>query len=240
MTKWQLKIFTELSSTNRYALDHLDNLDNQTVIIAKTQKAGYGRYQRPWVSEQKDNLYFSIVLKGEEHQRFAQNLTQYTAIILCRLLTKYRLQAAIKWPNDLLIENKKVAGILCETVSMGSKIKGIVIGIGINLNWNPQKIPHINQPATALNIILGQKIESQKFLESLLEQFQKDYQEFLENGFISIQKEYIKRSFYLGNLVKINSNQEIIAGKALKIDQTGALILQVADGQKRITMGDML
>ena len=98
---WYLKFFTTLPSTNRYALDHLDTLKNQTVIIAQTQTAGYGRYKRPWFSKQADNLYFSVILKGDQHYKFAQNLTQYIAVILGRVLTDYGVEAAIKWPNDL-------------------------------------------------------------------------------------------------------------------------------------------
>ena len=117
------------------------------------------------------------------------------------------------------------------------------MGVGINLNWQQKtekNQPELTQPATALNLIIGKKVETEIFLGKYLAEFKKYYQQFLKRGFVAIGQEYRQRSFYLGQDVKINLPQGIVAGKAKKIDQNGALILQASDGLKTITMGDML
>jgi len=165
--------FDELASTNAYAKENIDSLTDGTVICAKRQNAGHGQFGREWVDLGEGNLFASIVLKPSDMFKDEYSgLTLYAAQTLCKVLENYGLKPEIKLPNDILINKKKVAGVLCETVSRGGKIKGLVLGVGVNLNANPAdllKIP--GQPATALNIELNKTVNCNEFLNEFISRF---------------------------------------------------------------------
>lgn len=110
MPKYRIIYFNELESTNKYALENILQLDDKTIIRAKTQTNGYGRFKRKWISDDYDNLYFSIVLKPSENIDNTlplPNLTQYMSVIIAELIEQYGLIPEIKWPNDVKINHKK-------------------------------------------------------------------------------------------------------------------------------------
>lgn len=161
-----------VDSTNNYAKAHLVDLIDQTVIVAKNQTNGRGQFERKWVDLGSENIYMTIVLKpSEEFLQHYVNLTKYLADCLCELIQEIGVNPRIKLPNDVLINGKKVAGILAETITQGNKSKGIALGIGINLNASVENLSKIDLPATALNIELGKDINKHEFLHALLGKF---------------------------------------------------------------------
>ena len=120
---------SEVDSTNLYAKSNLENLADKSIIHAAIQTAGRGRLQRTWVNLGEGNLFMSFVLKpSNSFNEIYSNLTQYLSVVLCYVLEEYGLKPQIKWPNDVLINGKKIAGILSETVMQGSNFKGLVLG----------------------------------------------------------------------------------------------------------------
>ncbi|MCP4481878.1 MAG: biotin--[acetyl-CoA-carboxylase] ligase [bacterium] len=231
--------FKSLSSTNDYVRENIENLNDKTLITADQQTAGKGRSSRSWISSEKNNLYFSLLLKPKYNFRNDNlaSLTQYVALVLTKVFKSYNVDAWIKWPNDILVENKKISGVLTETMIQGSDLLGIVIGIGVNLNLSEMKIAEIDQPATSLNILLGRSVDKEEFLEIFLKEFFNRYSILLEGGFSLIKDEYIERAMFLGKKVRITVFDKVFVGIAKNIDNQGRLIL---DNNKIINIGDML
>lgn len=234
--------FEKLDSTNAYAKQNIEQLADKTVIETKVQTNGYGRFERSWVDLGEENIYMSIVLKSSDVlSNVHSNLTQYLSIILCRQLEKMGLSPQIKWPNDVLLNGKKVSGILAETIIKGGKLKGIVLGIGINLNAEHGNVAKIDRPATSLNLEVSRNIDKKEFLHSLLEDFFTDYDEFLEKGFIYIKEDYEKRASFLNQNLKIEVFKLVKEGFAKGIDENGALILLMPDGKiEKVNMGEII
>ena len=136
----------EVSSTNLYAKENLDSFEDKTVIIAISQTSGRGRFDRKWVDLGEGNLFMTIVLKpSNSFEEVYANLTQYLSVVLTKILEEYGLSPKIKWPNDVLVNDAKISGILCETVMQGTNFKGLVLGIGVNLNADKGDLKQIKE-----------------------------------------------------------------------------------------------
>lgn len=233
----------EVDSTNGYGKKHIDEFEDKTAIITKKQTSGRGRLNRSWVDLGEENLFLSIILKpSEAFNEIYPNLTQYLSVTLCKVIESYGIQTQIKWPNDVLIDGKKIAGILSETVMQGQKLKGIVLGVGVNLNSNHEKIDAIpNKIATSLNIETQKAIDLKEFLNKLLTEFFEHYDEFLQSGFLQIKDDYIKRNCFLGKELKVQVFNHIESGLAKAVNDLGELVLE--DNNKReivLTIGDII
>ncbi len=233
--------FSELDSTNSYASRNLVSLNDKDVIIARTQTDGRGRIDRKWISEKTDNIYMSIILKpcGKITELPLGTTTHYLSVILCRTLEQYGVAPEIKWPNDTLVDKKKIAGILSLSNITGQKLNGYIIGIGVNLNLTINDIQKISQPATALNILTGKFVNPILFRERLLNLFFSEYEQFIKEGFAFVRAEYINRSNYLGTKVSLSSAGKQLSGIAKTIDHSGALVLSIGGQPVRIMMGEM-
>lgn len=233
----------ETESTNLYAKEHLAQLPDRTVIIAERQTHGRGRFERSWIDLGGDNLFMTIVLKPcDVFSQVYPNLTQYLSLCVCNVLESYGLSPKIKWPNDVLIDGKKICGILSETVTQGEKLKGIVLGIGVNINSDEKSLSKIvDKEATALNIELDEEyIDIDLFTEKLINGFFRFYDEFLKSGFIMIKDEYVQRAFFLNKPVSVQVFNEIKSGVADCITDSGELILKKDNKETVLTMGDIL
>lgn len=232
----------EVDSTNKYAKENIDKLDDKTIISTDVQTAGYGRFNRSWVDLGSENIYMTFVLKPSDEIRLEYAcLTQYLSVCLCEYLLSFGLFPKIKWPNDVLINEKKVCGILAEAVIKGGKLKGIVLGIGINLNAKSQNLAEIDRPATSLNLELGQVIDKQLFIKELVEVFFKDYEDFLNGGFNFIKHKYeefsiLKKS---DNLINVAVFNKIKKGFFKGFDSNGNLILLSDVGEENLNMGEL-
>lgn len=243
MRETNLISFNELPSTNSYALRNIDCLNDRGTIFAKIQTEGRGRLNRSWVSNNPNNLYFSIVLKPTDkinNNLPLANLTQYMSVVICKLIEEYGITAQIKWPNDVLINNKKIAGILAESSIVGTKLKGIVLGVGINLNSTQEEMSSIDQPATSLNLETQKNINPEEFLEELTERFFQNYDNFLEIGFDMIKTDYLKRCCFIDKNIKINDFNGIYDAVAKGINDDGSLCIEKNSQREDIRIGDIL
>lgn len=232
----------EVNSTNLYAKENLNSMPDKTVIIAKRQSAGRGRLSRTWIDLGGENLFMSIILKpSSDFLPEYANLTQYLSVVLCRVLDEYGLTPCIKWPNDVQINGGKIAGILSETAMQGNLFKGIVLGIGVNVNAKKDDLKQIkDRAATALNIELDREYEDKKlFTEKLLNKFFENYDEFLKQGFKSIRDEYLKRTNFLGKAISVQLFNRTETGIGKSINDKGELILMNKDKELILTMGDI-
>lgn len=233
----------EVSSTNLYAKENLDSFEDKTVIIAISQTSGRGRFDRKWVDLGEGNLFMTIVLKpSNSFEEVYANLTQYLSVVLTKILEEYGLSPKIKWPNDVLVNDAKISGILCETVMQGTNFKGLVLGIGVNLNADKGDLKQIKEKvATALNIELEREyVDKNLFTEKLLNEFFKNYEEFLKQGFLMIKKEYIERCNFLGKEISVKVFNDKKSGIAKTINDNGELVIKKNNDEFILTMGDIL
>lgn len=239
----QLIQFEELDSTNRYACARLRELADGDVIQADRQTAGHGRLRRPWVSEIPGNLCMTLVLKPRQSapgELPLGNLSQLLALSVCRALAASGVPATLKWPNDVLVNQRKIAGLLAETVVQGSEFLGMALGVGVNLNLDAAVLATINQPATSLAEIKGEPVVVADFRDAVLEDFFSRYEDFLAVGFGMIRQEYVSYCRFLGTEVEIRRPDETLRGIACGLTDDGALELSTGENfVRRIEMGEM-
>ncbi len=175
-----IDFYKKLPSTNVFAKENLGNLPHLKVISTDIQPNGHGQFNRVWLSSDKNggNCYISIVLKPK-NIRNLDKLTQYTSLKVGETLIQYGLNPIYKYPNDVLIENKKIAGILAESVFIGDKLKGVVVGIGINLNLEKEDIQKIDIPVTSIFNETNKNINKIEFINCLLDNFTGTLDKFL-------------------------------------------------------------
>ena len=232
----------EVDSTNLYGKKNIDTLADKTVISAKRQLSGRGRLNRVWLDLGEGNLFVSLVLKPslKFDEKFA-NLTQYLSVILCKTLEQYGLQPEIKWPNDVLINGKKVAGILSETVMQGQIFKGLVLGFGVNISAGANDVKLVTDKyVTSVSLERGKLVDGKLFLNDLLNLFFQDYNKFLESGFEFIKHDYVKRVNFLEKELCVKVFNDTKCGVAKGIKYNGALILEKNNENFVLTIGDIV
>ncbi|CCY25308.1 biotin/acetyl-CoA-carboxylase ligase [Brachyspira sp. CAG:484] len=231
-----------VESTNLFAKSNLHDLADCTVVHAKEQTAGRGRMQRKWVDLGEGNLFMSFVLKpSNSFNEVYSNLTQYLSVVLCDLLDEFGVSAEIKWPNDVQVNGKKIAGILSETVMQGSEFKGLVLGIGVNLNAEKSAVEAIPDKAvTSLNLETGSYINLDDFRCRLTDSFFAGYKEFLNTGFPMIKEKYVRRACFLNREITVKVFNDDKKGVAKSITEKGELILANNNKEFVLTIGDIL
>lgn len=234
--------FKTIDSTNTWALENFEELEDCTIVLAESQTNGRGRFSRKWVSEDCENIYLSFVLKPEK-QDFAVNFTQYLSVVTAKIINQYGVQSEIKWPNDVLLNGAKISGILCEACRKQNVTKGFVLGVGINLNTRESVLNEIERPATSLDIVTGINVNREEFLEKLVEEFFLNYENIVEQGFSFIKKDYLSLVNFIGKTVKIQQKDgaKIVEYTAKAIDECGNLVVTDSNGQEQtIYSGDLI
>lgn len=227
--------FDELDSTITYIKNHYAQLADQTVVVAKRQSAGRGRFDRKWDS-QNGGLYLGIWLKPRKTD-FLPNLTQLMALSVCLTLRKLGAQAQLKWPNDVLADGKKICGILSEAVTTSAKFEGLVIGPGINVRQTD--LSHVGQPAVSLKM-LGIETDEETVMDAVLDLFFDRCEAVANRGFDVIRGEYLTYFPYIGKEVTIQYGAGPDSGTVRTISPEGRLMLQTPQGIKEISIGDMM
>lgn len=232
----------EVNSTNLYAKSNLTEIADKTIVCANKQTAGRGRFDRAWVDLGDGNIFMSLVLKpSDTFKPVYSNLTQYFSVVLAQLLEKYGLEPKIKWPNDVLVNGKKIAGILSETVMQGHSFKGFVLGAGINLNAKQDDLKQIkDKEVTALNLEVNGFIDKYEFLNTLAENFFLNYDRFLEHGFEMIYDDYVSRACFLNKEISVKGFNDTVCGFAKSVNAMGELVLLQDNKEITLTMGDIL
>ncbi len=234
----------ETESTNSYAKEHISAMADKTVVHALRQTCGRGRLNRKWVDLGENNLFFSVVLKPSDvFKSVYSNLTQYASVILCKVFENYGINPKVKWPNDVMVDGKrKICGILCETVVEKGSLKGIILGIGVNLNAAQNDVENIpDRVVTALNLEIGKPVNADAFLNEFLDNFFENYDKFLSEGFEFIMNDYLNRNCFLEKDLKVQVLNEIKSGYAKNINNKGELILQTDNNKELIlNIGDIL
>ncbi len=203
--------------------------------------AGRGRHGRTWISAKNTGLYFSIVLRPRIEMKFLPLLTLMTSIAVYETLRElYQLEPDIKWSNDVLVNERKISGILAETTETN---KGLAVIVGIGINLTSQNFPaELTATATSIEQETTQTPNLNELLQSLTHFFQHFYDIFQdENGAKKIRREWKRRSSYFsGKDVQVNLGNEILYGKTCGLEENGALRIETKSGGiKIIQAGDV-
>ena len=174
----EIRYFTEVTSTNDRAKElAIKGAKEGTIVIAETQSHGRGRQGRKWVSPE-GGIWFSLILRPKVYPEDALKLTLMTATVVAKVVSDmFRLKAKIKLPNDIVINGRKMCGILTETRTKGNMVDFVVIGVGINANINLDSFPkHLRKSLTSLREELKKDINRKRFLCALLEELEQGYE----------------------------------------------------------------
>ena len=233
-----------ITSTNTWSKENIDLLEDKTIVSANHQTQGRGRFVRKWVSDNPENIYMSFVLKPkcEDFSKLPlANLTQYLALCLVKVLEEYDIEPKIKWPNDILMNGKKISGILAEAVFKKNDFAGLVLGLGLNLNMQKEELKQIDKPATSLNLETKKQFTKDEIMQKIINKFFENYNTFLKNGFKYVRKEYLEYFYLINEKVKINLEFNFVEGKIIDVNENGVLILQDNTGEiQEISIGDIL
>lgn len=231
-----------VKSTNESALRWAENgAPEGAMVIAEKQIGGKGRLGRSWHSPPKTGLWFSLILRPQIPPSRAPSISILSALTLSEVLQqKYKLKSKIKWPNDCLIDNYKVAGILTELSAEPDKVNYVIMGMGININIPSRDFPaSLKSIATSVQAETGEKINRIEFLRNLLNQFEKNYEIFRLKGLKPFHAKIRRHSLMLGKNIKLKLGKKIIQATAFDIDSDGALLAKHRKEILRVTAGEV-
>lgn len=239
-----LHYFREIDSTNNYARALAERGEPQgAIVIAERQTLGRGRLGRRWVSPPYVNLYCSIILRPTLPPAHTPRITLTAAVALADAIESFGPVApVIKWPNDILAGDKKLAGVLTEAVSNSQRVEFVILGIGVNLNFPLDSMPpEIRERATSLSALAGKSVSREGFLRRLLQDLDRCYGILEETGFAALAPRWDARFGLRGRRVRVEMTDRTIIGRAIGIDADGALIIELPDGgRQRIVAGDVI
>ncbi|MGB3111661.1 MAG: biotin--[acetyl-CoA-carboxylase] ligase [Candidatus Omnitrophota bacterium] len=231
--------YESIDSTNDEAYKLAEKGEPEgTVVIAESQACGKGRMGRKWVSPKGGGIYMSVILRPDVETDEIPTITLITAISAVEAIEKIcSVKAKIKWPNDIIVNGKKLGGILTEIKAQPDRVDFLVLGIGINVNTPPNKLP---KTGTSLKNECLNRVDRAELVRFFLEIFEKDYMLFRKEGFSSLREECKSRSSVLGKKVKVAEHHRVLEGQAVDIDEKGALIIELGDGsRRRVFSGDV-
>lgn len=223
--------FPVIDSTNTWAKINVDRWSSKgiTLVTAAEQTGGRGRFKRHWESPPGVNIYATFCFFVDGTRPDLGQIPQLLAYGAIQVLENFHFSPTIKWPNDILLAEKKMAGILCETISHDNKL-GIVCGIGLNINMNMDSIKKIDQPATSLFVQTNRLYDVDLILEKLVSIFQAHLQVFFKEGFKPFFSDFINKNHYLpGQKICVQDGSKTWAGKFLQWNEDGSISLLLPD-----------
>ncbi len=234
--------FTKVTSTNYVGRKlGLKGAEEGTIVISEIQSRGRGRLGRKWFSPE-GGIWFSVILRPKMNPKDAPKITFALSLAMAKAINDMlRLKVKIRWPNDVLVNNKKVCGILTELYSKsGDAIDFIVSGVGINANNNVRSFPRaLNESATSLKEQAKRTIPREAFLKTAFEELEHYYKMLTQRGFDPILREWKSLTDTLSSQVVVTSFDEKAEGQAIDVDQDGALLIRLKDGSiKRAISGN--
>jgi len=245
----EIEIFPSLDSTSSYAMQRaqsgrLDLAENKIfVCLAEQQTAGKGRRGRPWVSPFGHNVYLTIARAFNAGLSELEGLSLLIALALARVLGRNEIQGfGIKWPNDILWQGKKLAGILLEVTGDPTGLSKVLIGLGLNVSATPHSMAEVDQPWVDIKTIFGEEPDRNILVAEILLEIIKMIDEFEKKGFVAFKEEWDEFDALKGQEVelKTHNNQSTgILGKVMGVNDQGALLLQTHKGLETFHGGEL-
>jgi BirA family biotin operon repressor/biotin-[acetyl-CoA-carboxylase] ligase len=234
--------FDRIDSTNRVASELArEGAPEGTVVIAEEQTSGRGRLGRTWLVPPNSSILMSILLRPSIPPSQAFSLTAIASVGLVRAIRRTTgLQARIKWPNDIYLEGKKAAGVLTEVSADQDRLRYAIVGIGLNVNWDPEAYPEIRDTATSLGAVSRKRVSRSELLKAILEGMDDLYAALGRGEQTGIHAQWKAASLVLGRPVRIIAFDATEEGIVEEISEDGTLLLRDSEGRlKRIVAGDV-
>ncbi len=238
----EIHSLAEVDSTNSYASKlAAAGAPEGTVVVSEHQTAGRGRLGRKWVSPPGVNIYVSVILRPEVPPSDAPMVTLAASVALTRAIKAYGLPAAIKWPNDVLINGRKAAGILTEMSAEPDLVRHIVLGVGIDVNMQKGAFPkELKETATSMMMELGGRVDRAGLLRRFLSELEGAYGMFTRGEKEAVLNGWRELSCTLGRDVKVSTPSGETKGRALDLDASGGLMVELEGGRvETLTSGDV-
>ncbi|GAB0058433.1 Bifunctional ligase/repressor BirA [Candidatus Magnetaquicoccaceae bacterium FCR-1] len=234
-----------LDSTNRHALDLARaGAPEGTVVVADAQSQGRGRLGRVWSSPPGENLYVTLIMRPEILVAHAPRLTLVAGLATLDAVREAGVtEARLKWPNDILVQGRKLAGILTEMATEGDRVRHVVIGVGVNVNGRAERFPpEVAARAVTMADILQNSIERGIVLARLLSAWEAWYRLFLSEGFAPVRLAWRERALLTGQKGRIDTAQGTRWVELLDLDEEGFLLACDREGGEpfRVLAGDVL
>ena len=235
--------FDSTDSTQNFAMEIASNdKENGTVVISKKQTGGRGRMKRKWKSP-TGGIWMSIIIHPKFDVSYTTLVPIATSLALCMAIEKIlKIKPELKWPNDVTLKGKKVAGVLVDTSIISNEIENMVLGIGINFKIKPhelastiKKTPNFYGVAT----LVKKNERALPLVHQFLYELEKVFQLINSRRIRKIKNEWTKRSSTIGRNVSVITGEGNVNGKAVKIDSNGALIISKGKKAERILVGDI-
>jgi BirA family biotin operon repressor/biotin-[acetyl-CoA-carboxylase] ligase len=232
-----------LDSTNAFMRERFirgESLEHGVLIAAHEQTAGRGRQQRKWLSSSGNNLCFSLFIETHAPLIAIPSLTMAAALAVSEMLNAMRIPAAPKWPNDVLVDGKKICGILSERVERNSSPKaGIIVGIGLNVNMSNEEAAAIDRPATSIRIEDGKTHDLPTILENLFPSLEFWIGEWENGGFPNLRNTWTDKAGPIGKPLSVHDGSHRKTGTLVGFGEHGELLLQTDNGLETIWSGDV-
>lgn len=228
-----LEIIMSTGSTQEEARQRAElDAPEGTVIIAEEQTGGKGRMGRKWFSPSGKGIWMSLILRPQQAIEYTSQLTLLTGVAVCRAIRKTTaLQVGIKWPNDILLNHRKICGILLESIIEDKVVRYCIAGIGISVNVDSEEYPEeLRDIATSLKIANGASVDRTMLIAAVLEEFETLYKLYNEEGFVPIASLWEALSVTINQEVVINTVQGLREGVAIGLDPSGALLVDIGMG----------
>lgn len=239
-----IQVFEQTTSTND-VVEKLarDGVREGVVVFAESQTKGRGRLGRAWMSPAHKGLWFSILLRPILHPQETTQLTVISATALRRAIKKVTgLAAEIKWPNDLLLNGKKTAGILTEMSAELDRVRHVILGIGVDVNLDAAGFPtELRKIATSLKIESGSPICRAELAVEILRELDLDYARICAGKFSEVADEWEAACVTIGKNVTVHMGERQFRGRAESLDDDGALLIRTEHGHlERVIGGDVM
>jgi BirA family transcriptional regulator, biotin operon repressor / biotin---[acetyl-CoA-carboxylase] ligase len=239
----EIRVFQETSSTSDI-VEKLgrDGVKEGVVAFAESQTKGRGRLGRHWVSPSKKGLWFSVLLRPSIHPLQATQITVACATALRRAISLHSgLQPSIKWPNDVMINGRKVAGILTELNAELDHVKYLIAGIGVDVNQTASDFtPELRKIASSIRIEAGRPVPRPELAVLILQELDKDYQRVTGGRFTELADEWEGHCNTIGRDVSIRIGERFVRGRAEALGEDGALLVRTDHGHlERVIGGDV-
>jgi len=238
-----IRVFEQTSSTSD-VIEKLarDGAGGGAVVFAESQSSGRGRLGRQWVSPPRKGLWFSVLLRPDIRPQEVMRVMVASGTALRRAIQRVtNLPAGIKWPNDILVNGRKVAGILTELHAELDRVQYLVLGIGVNVNLTVTDFsPAVRKTATSLRIELGRAVPRPDLAIELLRELDNDYARVLDGRFSEVSDEWVENCETIGREVVLRAGERRLCGRAEALGDDGALLLRTEHGRiERILGGDV-
>lgn len=240
MSQWPIYLLNTTDSTNKQAFQLLtQNTSPPFAVTAEQQTDGRGRRGRRWISPFASNIYYSLLLRIDRGMQQLEGLSLTIGLAVLHTLKQYKLtNAGLKWPNDILINNQKIAGILLELQGDPADICHVVIGIGLNVNMQ-KTAEQTTLPWTSIYHQTGQIIDRNQLIITLSQSLDYYLTIHMQKSFTALKEEWEANNLWQNKEVNLLQGEQQISGRMIGIDNTGALKLQLHNEIKYFNAGEV-